>query len=346
MIMSNSRAAVLNRALASLASILSMAVSADAATVDDIRSRGVLTCGVSEGIPGFSSKAADGTWSGLDVDFCRALASAVLGDPAKVSFVPTSPEDRFSALAKRTVNILTRNTSWTFQREVEQNVVFPGVLYFDGQGFMVPKELGLTSAVQLGGGKVCVLANTTSQANAEAYFANSGLTVELLEFVHRKEALDAYQSGKCDARTADRSALFGERQLLADPAKHMIFTDTISKEPLGPVVLAGDAQWASIVRWVLFSLIAGEELGVTQAAMQKAEAAGLPADQTRFLNKSGELGIKIGLPPDWVTKVIQGVGNYADLFNRNLGTASDIGMVRGANALWKDGGLLYAPPMP
>ena len=346
MIMSNGRATVLIRALASLASILSMALPADAATLDDIRSQGVLTCGVSEGIPGFSSKAADGRWTGLDVDFCRALASAVLGDPAKVSFVPTSPEDRFSALAKRTVDILTRNTSWTFQREVEQKVVFPGVLYFDGQGFMVPKDLGLTSAAQLDGGKVCVLTNTTSRANAEAYFAKSGLKVELLEFAHRKEALDAYQAGQCDARTADRSALFGERQLLTDPSNHMIFTETISKEPLGPVVLAGDAQWASVVRWVLFSLIAGEELGVTQAAAHKAGAAGLPSDQARFLDESGKLGTKIGLPPNWVTKVMQGVGNYADVFNRNLGTASDIGMMRGANALWKDGGLLYAPPMP
>jgi general L-amino acid transport system substrate-binding protein len=190
------------------------------------------------------------------------------------------------------------------------------------------------------------LANTTSRTNAEGYFAKLGMKVELLEFAHRNEALDAYQAGQCDARTADRSALFGERQLLVEPANHMIFTETISKEPLGPVVRADDAQWAGVVRWVLFSLIAGEELGVTQAASQKAPASDLPAAQTRFLDESGKLGTKIGLPPNWVMKVMQGVGTYADLFSRNLGTASEIGMVRGANALWKDGGLLYAPPMP
>ena len=346
MIKRSGSAALLIRVLALLVSICPIAAPAQSATLDDVRSRGVLTCGVSEGIPGFSLKAADGTWVGLDVDFCRALASAVFGDATKVSFVSTSPEDRFGALSKRTVDILTRNTSWTFQREIEQNVVFPGVLYFDGQGFMVPKELGLTSAAQLDGGKVCVLANTTSRANAAAYFAKAGLKVELLEFAHRKEALEAYQAGQCDARTADRSALFGERQLLANPSSHMIFSETISKEPLGPVVLAGDPQWASIVRWVLFSMIAGEELGVTQAALQKDGATGLLPDQSRFLEESGKLGTKIGLAPNWVAKIIQGVGSYGDVFNRNLGAASDIRMVRGANALWKDGGLLYSPPMP
>ncbi len=212
---------------------LPIADTARSATLDQIRSRGVLTCGVSEGIPGFSLKADDGSWSGLDVDFCRALASAVLGDATKVSLVPTSPEERFLALSKGTVDVLTRNTSWTFQREIEQNVMFPGVLYFDGQGFMVPKELGLTSAAQLAGGKICVLANTTSQANAAAFFAKAGLNVELLAFTHRKKALEAYQAGQCDARTADRSALFGERQLLAEPSSHMILRRNDLKRTAG-----------------------------------------------------------------------------------------------------------------
>lgn len=346
MIPRSGRLNLLIRTFALLLGTFPIAAPAQSSTLDTIRSRGVLICGVSEGIPGFSLKADDGTWTGLDVDFCRALAAAVLGDATKVTLVPTSPEDRFSALAKGSVDVLTRNTSWTFEREIEQNVVFPGVLYFDGQGFMVPKELGLTSAAQLDGGKICVLANTTSQANAAAYFAKAGLRVELLTFPHRKEALEAYQAGQCDARTADRSALFGERQLLADPSSHMIFTETISKEPLGPVVLATDPQWASVVRWTLYSLIAGEELGVSQAALQKDAAGKLSPDQSRFLDESGKLGTKIGLAPTWVASIIRSVGNYGEVFDRNLGAGSDIGMVRGANSLWSNGGLLYAPPMP
>lgn len=346
MIQLNCRPASLLHYFALFMCLVTPTAPAHSGTLEDIRSRGVLTCGVSEGIPGFSLKAPDGSWTGLDIDFCRALASAVLGDATKVSFVQTSTEERFAALSKRVVDVLTRNTSWTFQREIEQNVTFPGVLYFDGQGFMVPKELGLTSAAQLDGGKVCVLANTTTRENAAAYFAKAGLSVELIEFAHRKQALDAYQAGQCDARTADRSALFGERLLLADPSGHIVFTETISKEPLGPAVLATDPQWAAVIRWVLFSLIAAEELDVTQAALQADGAVKLSPDQSRFLDESGRLGTKIGLPLNWVSNVIRSAGNYGEIFDRNLGSASEIRMARGANALWKDGGLLYAPPMP
>jgi len=337
---------MLIRAVALIFGTLGIAASARSATLDDIRSRGVLVCAVSEGVPGFSVKADDGSWTGLDVDFCRALASAVLGNANKVSLVPTSTGERYTALSTGNVDVMTRNTTWTFQREIEQNVVFPGVLYLDGQGFMVPKELGLTSPAQLAGGRICVLDNTTSQKNAAAYFAKAGLTVELLTFQHRREALEAYQAGQCDARTADRTALFGERLLLSDPSLHMVLTETISKEPLGPVVGANDPQWASVVRWVLFSLIAGEELGVTQTALQADAAGKLSPDQTRFLDESGKIGSKIGLAPTWVATVIKNVGNYGEVFDRNLGKASEIGMIRGPNALWQDGGLLYAPPMP
>jgi general L-amino acid transport system substrate-binding protein len=346
MIFGTLKPSLLTGMVALICGALAVVSPARSSTLDDIRSRKVLTCGVSEGVPGFSIKAEDGSWSGLDVDFCRALAAAVLGDATKISLVSTSPEDRFTILSKGTVDILTRNTSWTFQREVDEAVLFPGVLYFDGQGLMVPKDLGLTSASQLAGGKICVLANTTSQTNAALFFAKNNLPVELLTFPHRKEALEAYEAGQCDARTADRSALFGERQLLTDPARHMILTETISKEPLGPVVRASDPQWASVVRWVLFSLIAGEELGVDQTSLQPSTKAKFSADQSRFLDESGKVGPKIGLPPTWVATVIRSVGNYGEMFDRNLGKASAIGMARGANALWKDGGLLYAPPMP
>jgi len=342
--MTRSRRRARTGALALSLAALAPLAPARSATIDDVRSRGVVTCGVSEGIPGFSVKSGEGAWSGLDVDFCRALAAAVLGDGTKATFVPTSPEQRFSVLAKGSVDVLTRNTSWTMQRELEERVLFPGVLFFDGQGFMVPKDLGLSTPAQLVGGKICVLAGTTSQANAVAYFAKAGLDVELRAFQHRKEALEAYEAGECDARTADRSALFGERQLVSDPSRHMILSDTISKEPLGPGVRASDPQWASVVRWVLFSLIAAEELGLTSASLQPD--AELTSEQTRFLEESGKLGSSIGLSPTWVAAVIRTVGNYAEVFDRNLGKASTIEMARGANALWKDGGLQYAPPMP
>jgi general L-amino acid transport system substrate-binding protein len=342
--MTQSRHRALAAALALGIVVLAPLAPARSATIDDVRSRGVVTCGISEGTPGFSLKSDDGTWAGFDVDFCRALAAAVLGDATKVSLVPTSSENRFSVLAKASIDVLTRNTSWTMQRELEERVLFPGVLFFDGQGFMVPKDLGLTSPAQLAGGKICVLAGTTSQANAVAYFAKAGLEVDLLTFPHRKEALEAYEAGKCDARTADRSALFGERQLMSDPSRHMVLAGTISKEPLAPGVRASDPQWASVVRWVLFSLIAAEELGLTSASLQPD--AELTSEQTRFIEESGKLGSSIGLSPTWVATIVRTVGNYAEVFDRNLGKASTIGMARGANALWKDGGLQYAPPMP
>ena len=330
--------------LASWTAIL--AIPASATTLDDIKMRGVVTCGVSEGVPGFSSQDADAAWTGLDVDFCRALAAAVLGDAGKVKILSTSPENRFKELTAGSVDVLTRNTSWTMQREVELNVVFPGVLYFDGQSFMVPRELGLTSPSQLSGAKICVLSGTTSEPNAAAYFAKAGLEVELLKFPHRKEAIAAYEAGMCDARTADRSALFGEMQLLADPGRHMVLSETISKEPLGPAVRSADRAWADVVRWVLFSLLGAEEVQLTQSMLRKDGAPNLRPDQARFVEESGKLGIKLGLSSDWIANVVRAVGNYAEIFDRNLGKASPLGIVRGANALWKDGGLMYAPPMP
>lgn len=321
------------------------ATAAVAGAIDDIKKRGAVVCGVSEGVPGFSAQGEGGAWAGLDVDFCRALAAAVLGDVGKVKIVPTSSNDRFKELAAGNVDVLTRNTSWTMERELAQGISFPGVLYFDGQGFMVPRELGLSSPNQLNGARICVLSGTTSEANAAAYFAKIGLSVELMPFPHRKEAIDAYEAGSCDARTADRSALFGEMQLLADPSRHMVLAATISKELLGPAVRSGDPAWSDAVRWVLASLIHAEELGLSRATLQSADPE-LGPEQARFVLESGKLGVKLGLPADWVEYVIRGVGNYAEMFDRNLGKESALGMTRGVNALWRDGGLMYAPPMP
>lgn len=329
-----------------LALYLLATASSLASTLEDIKKRGAVACGVSEGVPGFSAQGQDGAWSGLDVDFCRALAAAVLGDGSKVKLVPTSSQDRFKQLAAGAFDVLTRNTSWTMQREIESDLVFPGVLFFDGQGFMVAKELGLSNPGQLSGARVCVLGDTTSERNAASYFAKSGLEVELLKFAHRTEAIAAYEAGSCEARTADRSALFGELQLLSEPDRHMVFSGTISKEPLGPVARSGDPVWASIIRWVLYALVSAEELQLTQAAVSAEPKPDLTADQKRFLSETGALGGKLGLPAAWTQSVIRWVGNYGEIFERNVGSQSTIGMVRGANALWKDGGLIYAPPMP
>lgn len=325
------------------AAITALPQTSAAGAIDEIRKRGVVTCGVSEGVPGFSAIAEGGGWSGLDVDFCRALAAAVLGDATKTRFVPTSSEDRFRQLASGAVDVLTRNTSWTLRREIEEGAVFPGVLYFDGQGFMVPKELGLSSPDQLSGARICVLSGTTSEGNARAYFARAGIEVDLVSFAHREKAIAAYEAGTCDVRTADRSALFGERLLLADPNRHMVLPGVISKEALGPVVRAGDGAWASSVHWVLMGLIAAEELHVTQKQMA---AGALSSDQQRFVEESGKLGARLGLADTWVVNVIRHVGNYGEMFDRNLGKDSPFGMTRGINALWTDGGLMYAPPMP
>jgi general L-amino acid transport system substrate-binding protein len=338
---------ILSGVIATLVSaILYHATVAQGATLDEVKKRGVVTCGVSEGIPGFSFQAAEGVWAGLDIDFCKAIAAAVLGDSSKVRLVPTSPGERFKPLTEGKVDVLTRNTSWTMQREIEQKVIFPGVLYFDGQGFMVPRELGLSSPNQLSGAKVCVLSGTTSERNAEAFFARAGLQVELLKFTHRTEALEAYEGGACDAHTADRSALFGELQLLKEPTNHMVLAETISKEPLSPVVRSGDRGWGDIVRWVLAALLNAEEIGLTQALLSKGAAPQLSPEQARLIDEGGKLGTRLGLSATWAANVIQSVGNYAEMFDRNVGKGSTLGMVRGANALWRDGGLMYAPPMP
>ena len=329
-----------------VAAVALLTLSAEAATLDDIKKRGVLTCGVSEGVPGFSAEISEGVWAGLDVDFCKALAAAVLADPTKIKLVPTSSEDRFKRLTEGSVDVLTRNTSWTMQREIEQGVIFPAVLYFDGQGFLVPRELGLSNPNQLAGAKICVLSGTTSETNAVAYFAKAGRDVEFVKFKHRKEAIEAYEAGACDARSADRTALFGEMQLLAEPSRHMVLAETISKEPLGPVVRAGDRAWADVVRWVMASLINAEDVQLTQNLLPVQTAPKLSLEQGRLVEDAGKLGTGLGLSSTWVADVVRAVGNYAEMFDRNVGKTSALGMVRGANALWKNGGLMYAPPMP
>ena len=316
-------------------------VAADSAiggTMDDVRARGKLICGVSEGLPGFSEKDNSGVWRGFDVDFCKAVAGAVLGDTARVEYLPLSADARFGALGDRRIDLLSRNSTWTMSRDLELGVEFAGVNYFDGQGFLVPTLFGATSPLQLNGAKICVLSDTTSESNAAAFFRQSNLKVTFLGFAERSAARTAYAAGKCDVFTGDRSALAAERSLLPTPHDHVILRDVISKEPLGPATRKDDPKWTGLVRWTLFALINAEELGLSSRSVgttNRQLAVELAAPATRALGLSG----------DWLINVVGGVGNYAEIFERNLGQESPLELSRGMNALWKEGGLLYAPPM-
>ena len=315
-----------------------IALGATAGTLDDIRSRNKLICGVSEGLPGFSEKDGSGVWRGFDVDFCKAVAAAVLGDTAKVEYVPLSADVRFNALRDRRIDLLSRNSTWTMSRDLELGIEFVGISYFDGQGFLVPALLGATSALQLDGAKICVGSGTTSEQNAADFFQSKKLKVSFLRFTEGPDARAAYIAEKCDVFTADRSALAAARSLLPVPQNHTILRDVISKEPLGPVTREDDPKWIGLVRWTLFALINAEELGLNSkliATDQRQQAIDLGAPATRSL----------GLANDWLVKVIAGVGNYAEIFERNLGENTPLALSRGMNALWIQGGLLYAPPM-
>jgi general L-amino acid transport system substrate-binding protein len=315
-----------------------VSLSAAAGTLDDVRSRDKLICGVSEGLPGFSEKDGSGVWRGFDVDFCKAVAAAVLGDTAKVEYVPLTADVRFNALTDRRIDLLSRNSTWTMSRDLELGLEFVGISYFDGQGFLVPTLLGATSALQLDGARICVGSGTTSEQNAADFFQSKKLKVSFLRFTEGSEARAAYASEKCDVFTADRSALAAARSLLPVPQNHVILRDVISKEPLGPVTRKDDPKWTGLVRWTLFALINAEELGldsksIATSGRQRAIELGAPARRS------------LGLANDWFVKMIVGVGNYAEIFERNLGENTPLALGRGVNALWTQGGLLYAPPM-
>src|SRR5215475_2084853 len=312
--------------------------SAIAGTMDDVRARGRLICGVSEGLPGFSEKDNSGAWRGFDVDFCKAVAIAVLGDTARVEYLPLTADARFGALSDRRIDLLSRNSSWTMSRDLELGLEFAGINYFDGQGFLVPALLGATSPLQLNGAKICVISGTTSESNAADFFRKSNLKVTFLEFAERLEARTAYAAGKCDVFTGDRSALAAERSLLSTPQDHVILRDVISKEPLGPATRKDDPKWTGLVRWTLFALINAEELGLNSRSV-------VTTHRQLGMELAAPAARALGLSGDWLINVIAGVGNYAEIFERNLGQDTPLELSRGMNALWKEGGLLYAPPM-
>lgn len=321
-----------------------LAAAAGAGTLETVKQRGTLACGVSGGLNGFSDKDAQGKWSGFDVDFCRALAAAVLGDPQKVSFTPLSASERFDALKAAKVDLLSRNSTWTLGREAELGLAFAGITYHDGQGFLAKRTLRVDGALALDKAKICVEAGTTSQFNLADFFRANSLTYEEKVFPSAAEAFAAFESGQCDVLTRDQSALYGERLRLAKPAEAIVLPDVISKEPLGPVVRSDDFAWFTVVKWVNFALINAEELGISSTNLAEALASRKP-DVRRFTGAEGGFGKALGLDPDWAVKAVRATGSYAEIYERNLGTGSKLGIPRALNQLWNMGGVLYAPPL-
>jgi general L-amino acid transport system substrate-binding protein len=318
---------------------------AGAATLDDVQARGVLTCGTNTGLVGFAAPDANGEWQGFDVAVCRALAAAVLGDQTKVTFVPTTGQTRFTALASGEIDVLSRNTTWTFSRDVDLKFEFVGINYYDGQGFMVPKALGVTSAKELDGATICIQTGTTTELNLADFYRINNITYTPVPIETNAEGQQQYLAGACDAYTTDISGLAAQRATFEVPGDHVILPEVISKEPLGPAVRHGDHQWGDIVRWTLNALIAAEELGITSANVSELAAA--PTDNpeiNRLLGTEGEYGAMLGLDAQWAVRAITAGGNYGELFERHVGESTPIGLARGLNALWTDGGLLYTPP--
>uniref|UniRef100_UPI003F49247F amino acid ABC transporter substrate-binding protein n=1 Tax=Cupriavidus yeoncheonensis TaxID=1462994 RepID=UPI003F49247F len=335
--------AVLLLCLLAASGMLSPAYAADGETLAGVRARGMLRCGVSEGVPGFSARDTSGRWTGLDADFCRAVAAAALGDAAKVTFVPLRASARFPALNEGMVDILARNTTWTLAREAALRVQFAGVLFYDAQAFLVPRSAGAQNVAALKGATVCVEKGTSTDDHVRSYSAENGLALKPLVYDSAAEARKAFYGGLCGAYAADASHLAAVRmQAPAGPESALILPERIAKEPLGPALRGGDQNWATLVRWVLFSLLTAEELGVTRDNLQ--DRLHDPAVR-RTLVADEEASRSLGVDRDWTVRAVQSVGNYGEMFERNLGSGSALRLERGQNRLWMQGGLMYAPPM-
>ncbi|MFZ3583010.1 amino acid ABC transporter substrate-binding protein [Loktanella sp. DJP18] len=321
------------------------AAAASAATLDEVKARGHLNCGVTTGLAGFAAPDANGVWEGFDVDVCRAVAAAIFGDKNAVEFVPTTGETRFTALSSGEIDLLARNTTWTFSRDSELKFDFVGVNYYDGQGFIVPKALGVTSAKDLDGATVCIQTGTTTELNLADYFRANNMTYQPVPIQTNAEGQQQYLAGACDTYTTDASGLAATRATFENPEDHVLLPEIISKEPLGPLVRHGDNEWGDIAMWTLHALIAAEELGITSANIGEMSAAPTNNPEVnRLLGTEGELGAMIGLSADWAKNAIMAGGNYGEIFERNIGENTPIGLARGLNAQWTDGGLLYSPP--
>ncbi|MGE3066633.1 MAG: amino acid ABC transporter substrate-binding protein [Hyphomicrobiaceae bacterium] len=323
---------------------LAGAAQAQTKTLDQVKQRGSLNCGVNAGLAGFSAPDDKGNWTGIDVDYCKAIAAAVLGDANKVKYVPTTAKERFTALQSGEVDVLIRNTTWTIARDSSLGLIFAGVNYYDGQGFMVKASLGVKSAKELNGATVCVQTGTTTELNLADYFKANNMTYKPVVFEKLDETVQAYLSGRCDVYTTDQSGLYSIRVQQPKPEDHVVLPEIISKEPLGPSVRQGDDQWLTVVKWVHFALINAEEAGITQGNVDQMLTSTNP-DIKRMLGKDGDLGKGISLDNDWVVKIIKAVGNYGEVFERNVGSGSRLKIARGLNNLWNKGGIQYAPPI-
>ena len=330
--------------VAGLASI-ALAGTAGAATLDDVRSKGELTCIVNTGLAGFAAPNDQGVWSGFDIDYCRAVAAAVLGDAGAVGFVPATTAERFTKLRAGEGEILSRNTTWTFSRDVDLQQTFVGVNYYDGQGFMVPASLGVSSATELDGASVCIQTGTTTELNLAEYFALNNMTYEPVPIATNAEAQANYLAGRCDVYTTDASGLAATKAAFDNPDAHVVLPEVVSKEPLGPVVRHGDDQWADIASWTLKAMMVAEELGITSQNADEMKGSENP-EIRRLLGVEELQGVTtLGLSPDWAYNIITQVGNYGESFERHLGKSTKLGLSRGINALAKDGGLHYIPPV-
>ncbi|KEO60211.1 amino acid ABC transporter substrate-binding protein [Thioclava indica] len=317
---------------------------AGAATLDDVKARGELICGVNTGLVGFAAPDANGNWSGFDVAICQAVAGAVLGDPSKVKYVPTSGQTRFTALGSGEVDLLARNTTWTFSRDTDLKLQFTATNYYDGQGFMVRKDSGVTSAKELDGASICIQTGTTTELNLADYFKANNMSYQPITVDSNAEGEQQFLAGACDAYTTDASGLAATRAAFANPSDYVILPEIISKEPLAPAVRQGDDQWTDIVRWTVYALIAAEEYGVTSANIDELAKSTDNPEIKRLLGVEGDLGAMVGLDKDWAVNAIKANGNYGEIFAATIGEQTPIGLARGLNAQWTQGGLMYAPP--
>ena len=331
--------------LAAAAAVVALgATGSSAETLDDVRAADQLVCGVNTGLPGFSQPDAQNNWAGIDVDVCRAIAAAVLGDSSKVEFVPLTAKERFTALQSGEIDVLSRNTTWTITRDSSLGLNFAGVNFYDGQGFMVSKDLGVSNAIELDGATVCVQSGTTTELNLADFFRENGISFEPVVFDTGDQTIRGFEAGRCDVLTSDRSQLSALRIKLADPSSAIVLPDTISKEPLGPVVRQGDDQWFNIVKWTLFLMLNAEESGISSQNVNDMMQSSNP-NTRRILGVEGNAGVNLGLDNEWGVRILTQVGNYAEIYDRNVGVDSPLNIARGINALWNAGGIQFAPPI-
>ena len=332
------------KTIGAITAILFAASLANAATLDDVRKRGQLHCGINTGLAGFAAPDDKGVWRGFDVDFCRAVAAAVLGDANKIRYTNLTGKTRFTALRSGEIDLLSRNTTWTFSRDVDLKFTFVGVNYYDGQGFMARTDLGVSSASELDGATVCIQTGTTTELNLADFFRSNNISYEPVPVETNSEAQMQYVAGACDVYTTDASGLASTRASLEDPSAHMVLPEIISKEPLGPLVRHGDNNWGDVVRWTLNALITAEELGVTSENIAEMAAGTNNPEINRLLGTEGSLGDMIGLDAEWAMNAIMAGGNYGELFENHIGEDTPLGISRGLNAQWTEGGLIYSPP--